>query len=330
MKKRKLEVIPTIWVQSESIFSELIRNYYMNGIKKLRINCTRHSPQRYIMDINYLRDICLEVADGCMEIMIDIPYPRKKIRIDEHKGAKNISKGDVIYLTSDIEMYEREDNIIYTKVDLEQYLDLGVRVVIGDSEPEFEVRCVGKKSELYCLKSGKIKYKKSITTDKLKFVSDLDYEEINQFKEMVKSVKPDIIALSCIESAYEVLKAKEDLGLHPSTKIMVKIENDIGSKNIVEIGKVADSVMIARGDLLINCGERGFIDAIERVIVGCEKDQIPYYMATGILDGIVDGQPTRSELAELFYLRHSKCKGAIMEYDKCNTSKKFLEMIKFF
>ncbi len=78
---------------------------------------------------------------------------------------------------------------------------------------------------------------------------------------------------------------------------MVKIEN--------EIGKVADSVMIARGDLLINCGEKGFVDAMERVIVGCEKEEI---MATGILDGIVDSQPTRSELKELFYLQNLKCK----------------------
>lgn len=333
MIKKQLEIIPTVWIQKEEFFHNLVKIYYMNGIRKLRINCTRRSPKKYIDEINYLNSICEEEVGSCMEIMIDIPYPRKKIRIDKYKGEKNINKGKTLYLTSDFKVYARENNIIYTKTDMKEYLDIGVNVVVGDSEPEFVVTQMKEKEHVYCLhclKSGKIKYKKSITTDKLKFISNTDTKEIRQFKKMVLSINPSIIALSCVESAEEVLKAKKDLGVKDSVQIMAKIENEAGSRNITEIGKVADSVMIARGDLLINCGERGFVDAMERSISQCEKEEISYYMATGILDGIVDNQLTRSELRELFYLQNSKCKGVIMEYDKCNTAEVFRRMIKYF
>lgn len=56
----------------------------------------------------------------------------------------------------------------------------------------------------------------------MKFVSNIDYEEISQFKEMVSSVNPDIIALFCVESADEVLKAKKDLGVKSSHKVWLR------------------------------------------------------------------------------------------------------------
>ena len=329
MLNRKIEIIPTIWIQKKQEFSDLIRIFYANGIRKLRVNCTRYPVEKYIADAIFLREICSQIARN-MDVILDIPYPRKKIRIDKYKGEKNIDKDDVVYLTSHMEIYEKRKNIIYTKEDLASYLGMETEVVIGDGVPNFVVNSVGSEIELCCLKGGRIISKKSITTNKLKFLSCLAKEDIEQFRELIARVSPNIIALSCVQNASEVLKAREELSLPSSVKIMVKIENEIGSENIAEISKVADYVMIARGDLLINCGGKKFIGAIERIILECEKRKCPYYMATGVLDGIVNNQPTRAELAEIFYLCNLNCKGAVIEYSKCDTPEKFLELVEYF
>lgn len=212
-------------------------------------------------------------------------------------------------MTPHINEYEKGNNIIYTRMYLTEYLKTETRVIIGDGMPEFVVKSVGKKIKLCCVKGGSISYKKAITTDRLKFVSDLSKEEVGKLRKMVAKINPDIIALSCVENSKGVLNAREDLGISSSTKIMAKIENEVGSYNIEEISKVADSIMIARGDLFINCGEKGFINAMERIIVECERKNCQYYMATDVLDGLVNDQLTRSELAEVFYLKNLTCKG---------------------
>lgn len=78
LKKRELEIIPTIWIQEDQNFYELVRQFYLNGIRKLRVNCTRYSMEKYIKDIICLREICSRVTNGGMEIITDLPYPRKK------------------------------------------------------------------------------------------------------------------------------------------------------------------------------------------------------------------------------------------------------------
>ena len=131
MLNRKIEIIPTIWIQKKQEFSDLIRIFYANGIRKLRVNCTRYPVEKYIADAIFLREICSQIARN-MDVILDIPYPRKKIRIDKYKGEKNIDKDDVVYLTSHMEIYEKRKNIIYTKEDLASYLGMETEVVIGD------------------------------------------------------------------------------------------------------------------------------------------------------------------------------------------------------
>lgn len=113
----------------------------------------------------------------------------------------------------------------------------------------------------------------------------------------------DYIAMSFVGEAKDILKLREEMQkLGKVIPIIAKIERKIAVKNIDEILKVTDAVMVARGDLgnEVPLEEIPFIE--KDIIAKCKIAKKPVIVATQMMLSMTENPiPTRAEMTDVAY-----------------------------
>ncbi|WP_020528524.1 pyruvate kinase [Flexithrix dorotheae] len=126
----------------------------------------------------------------------------------------------------------------------------------------------------------------------------------------------DVVNLSFVNSKADVeeliaelekLNAKDKLG------IILKIETQAGFNNLTEILLTAMQfyplgVMIARGDLAIECGWENMARIQEEILSLCQAAHVPVVWATQVLESLAKkGLPSRAEISDAAMSQRAEC-----------------------
>jgi pyruvate kinase len=111
----------------------------------------------------------------------------------------------------------------------------------------------------------------------------------------------DFIALSFVREANDILELKELMGDKAGKiKIIAKIEDQSGVKNIDEIIAAADGIMVARGDLGVEINVAELPNVQRRIVQLCAEAGKRVIVATHLLESmIVNPIPTRAEVTDV-------------------------------
>ena len=116
----------------------------------------------------------------------------------------------------------------------------------------------------------------------------------------------DLVELSFARNRHDVddlISALDELGEH-DLGVIVKIETAQAFANLPEIllasmRRARTGVMIARGDLAVECGYERLAELQEEILWLCEAAHLPVIWATQVLDQLAkSGQPSRAEITD--------------------------------
>jgi pyruvate kinase len=125
----------------------------------------------------------------------------------------------------------------------------------------------------------------------------------------------DLVGLSFVQRAddVETLRAHlRDLGA-PNLGIMLKIETRRSFENLPELlfaamANKAAGVMIARGDLAVECGYERLAEVQEEILWAAEAAHMPVIWATQVLETLAKtGLPTRAEITDAAMGERAEC-----------------------
>ncbi|MFT5211611.1 MAG: pyruvate kinase [Flavobacterium sp.] len=111
----------------------------------------------------------------------------------------------------------------------------------------------------------------------------------------------DFIALSFVREAADIAELKELLGDKiGKIKIIAKIEDQSGVKNLEEILEASDGIMVARGDLGVEINVAEMPNVQRRIVRLCAERGKRVIVATHLLESMIENPiPTRAEVTDV-------------------------------
>ena len=108
----------------------------------------------------------------------------------------------------------------------------------------------------------------------------------------------DWISLSFVQSANDVREARELIG--DRAWIISKLEKPSAIDDLEEIIKLSDGIMVARGDLGVECPLPTVPVLQKRIVTACRKYARPVIIATQMLESMIKAPtPTRAEVSDV-------------------------------
>lgn len=280
---------------------ELLKKLIENGMDVARFNFSHgdHEEQKSRMDL--LKELRQELNTNTA-ILLDTKVP--EIRTGVLKGGKRImlKAGEQFTLTTE-EIEGDESKVSITYEGLVQDVDAGRVILIDDGLIELKV--VGKsEKEIFCevINGGELGERKGVNVPnvavRLPAITEKDKDDIRFGVEQ----GIDFIAASFVRNAECVLEIKaylKELGA-PYVPIIAKVENAEGIKNIDEIIRAADGVMVARGDLGVEIPAEEVPYLQKMIIQKCNMNFKTVITATQMLDSMMrNPRPTRAEVTDV-------------------------------
>jgi pyruvate kinase len=114
-------------------------------------------------------------------------------------------------------------------------------------------------------------------------------------------IKVDYIALSFVREASDVAQLREFIAgaAHPP-KVIAKVEDQYAIKNINAIIEETDAIMVARGDLGVECPFEDLPILQRQIVRSCQLVGKPVIVATHMLESMVgEPIPTRAEVTDV-------------------------------
>jgi pyruvate kinase len=294
---RKTKIICTIGPASEDV--EILTRLIKNGMNVARLNFSHGLHQEHQKRIENIREAA-RITDHPVAIMLDTKGP--EIRTGTlSQGRIFLQGGQEFILTNrDVPGDERAVQISYTALPRE--VNPGDSILLSDGLINLQVKECSE-SDIICqvINGGELGERKGVNVPgvriQLPFLSEKDRQDINFGIEQ----RVDIIAASFVRKAEDILEIRRILE-EKDTDIFIiaKIESQEGVDNLEDITKVADGVMVARGDLGVEIPVEEVPLVQKAIIEKCAQIGKVVIIATQMLDSmIVNPRPTRAEVSDV-------------------------------
>ena len=294
MRKRLCKIVATIGPASSSpSMLQLIREA---GVDIFRLNMSHGQHEKLRLVAESIRRI--EAQSGTpLAMFADLQGP--KIRTGAFDGGSiELKYGETYRLINAAEASEA-GVIPAPHPELLDVLEVGDVLKFDDGKLQVTVTEVGDDAiEVKADTPGELKDRKGINApDRALPISALTDKDKKDLA-FALDIGVDYIALSFVQKPEDIDEAKELID--GRAKIIAKIEKPQAVDYLDEIITKADAIMVARGDLGVECAPEDVPLIQRRIIRACRRAGKPVIVATHMLESMVESiAPTRAEASDV-------------------------------
>jgi pyruvate kinase len=294
---RRTKIVCTVGPATES--AEMLRKLIEAGTDVFRLNFSHGTVSGHQSIIRRIRNVAEETGKP-VAILQDLPGP--KIRLGVFKdGPVELHAGDRFRLTTeDVPGDHESASVSYSKLPAE--VRPGQSILLADGSVELEVESVTS-GEIVCrvVLGGLITSHKGVNAvgGTLSLPAFTERDEKLLLSGLEAGV--DLVALSFVRSPVDIQSARSFLAAcQAKLPLMAKIEKLESLDIIDEILDVADSIMVARGDLGIEVPIAQVPHIQKELISKAMQAAKPVVTATQMLRSMVENpRPSRAEVADI-------------------------------
>ena len=293
------KIIATVGPASSSM--EVLRNLAASGVSIFRLNFSHGDKDFFTEVVNSIRSIEKEMGKP-ISIMQDLSGPKIRIGVlPEDKYA--VSIGDKFLLGSFQMPDDAYPYIPFEYEILTSSLELGDRLVLADGGLEFSVVEVFENNRVLIESSGFgiITSRKGLALPGKSIPLPAITEKDKQDLLIGLALGVDAVAMSFVQTVEDVRELRNILFQHGAKlPIVAKLERQNAIDNLVAIVAEADIVMVARGDLGVECPLSSLPGIQKNIIRTCNSMGKPVIVATQMLLSMVHSAvPTRAEVTDV-------------------------------
>ena len=295
---RKTKIICTM---GPNLFEKgLIPDLMKAGMNVARFNFSHGTYESH----KEYHDTVVRIADDLnlpVATLLDTKGPEVRVK-SFRDGRVTLQNGQLFTLTAD-DVEGDETHVSITYKNLPQDVKVGGAILIDDGLIGMTVEKI-EGNDIICRvnNGGAVSNNKGVNIPgvhlTMPFISEKDYNDIL----FAIQENFDFIAASFTRSADDILQIRHILQEHGGTgiSIIAKIENMEGVENIDEILRVADGVMVARGDLGVEVPLEDVPALQKELIQRSLALGKPVITATQMLDSMIKNpRPTRAEATDV-------------------------------
>ena len=293
----KTKIICTIGPATESY--EMLRKMYDTGMNIVRLNMSHGNHESHAKVIKSIKTLNKKV-EFPIPILLDTQGP--EIRTGDLSTDLDLKQGTVVSITArgPIDVEETSFHINYE--DLIETVKVGDKITVDNGLINLEV-LEKEERHMQCrvLDGGVLKSKRHVNLPGIRV--NLPAITQKDEKDILFGLSHDVdfIALSFVREAEDIRYLKKLLGRKiGKVKIIAKIEDQEGVRNLEEIIQESDGVMVARGDLGVEIDLEDLPNVQRNIVRLCAENGKRVIVATHLLESMIQNPiPTRAEVTDV-------------------------------
>lgn len=300
---RSVGIICTIGPTSQKV--EQLQDLIDAGMNIARMNFSHGDHPYHLQTIENVRAAAAKSFPHPVAIALDTKGPEIRTGMMKSGGNVTYKKGQTLKISCNPELREQcDENLQFLAYpSLCKSLSAGSKMLIADGMLSLVVREILDEKTLMTevLNEATIGSRKNCNLPgaiiDLPAVSEKDRQDLLFGVEN----KVDMIFASFIRKKEDLFEIRSVLGEEgKGIRIIAKVENHEGIKNIDEIVAHADGVMVARGDMGMEIPLEKVFLAQKLIISKCNQVGLPVICATQMLESMIKNpRPTRAEITDV-------------------------------
>ncbi len=266
------------------------------GADAFRLNFSHGEYAEHQQRLEYIREIADEKQMN-IAILADLQGP--KLRIGQFKDGKiKLKKGQEFKLDMDNKLGD-ETRVCLPHKEIFAAMKPKTHLLLNDGNVKLLIKkCSKKNAVCEVIEGTELSDKKGVNVPDVTLPISALTKKDKEDLEFALSLGVDWVALSFVQTADDVKMAKKLI--KERAKLICKIEKPNAVDNIKEIADLSDAIMIARGDLGVECPIQTVPVLQKRIIKICRARGKPVIVATQMLESMITNAfPTRAEVSDV-------------------------------
>lgn len=277
---------------SKTMIEKLIKS----GVDAFRFNFSHGTHAEHAERFKIVRELAAKY-NRHLTIVADLQGP--KLRVGTFKTDKVLLKKGQKFTLDMIDENGDETRVQLPHKEIFAVLKAGDKLLLNDGNIELEVlKNKNQVAETVVKVGGYLSAHKGVNLPNVKLPISAITEKDKKDLEFALNLGVDWVCLSFVQSVKDVRMARKLIGNR--AWIISKLEKPSAVDELDLVVQESDGVMVARGDLGVECPIQTVPVLQKRIVKTCRKYGRPVIVATQMLESmIVNPTPTRAEVSDV-------------------------------